>query len=94
MEIKGYLVQNQEGSYLSQSYFWFAHERFKDAWVHPENNLEVILRQSENWEIKPAKLTKATYDTERKNSTTLVSNAIDIQGLDIEQVRNVLKRTS
>jgi len=92
MEINGYLIQNQEGSYLSQRYFWFAQDRFEDAWVHPEKKLEGILSQAKSWDIKPAKLTRARYDTEREK-TTLVSNCMDISGLNIKQVIDSLKRT-
>ena len=92
MKINGYLIQNQEGDYLTEGYGWFPHEEFKDAWVHPENKLERLLGQSKEWKTKPAKLTKATYDTERKKSTILVSDPIDIQGLGIKQTKDLLRR--
>jgi hypothetical protein len=93
MEIKGYLIGNQYGDYLGKRYYWYHHENFNDAWVHPEGELEGILAQSKGWDSKPTTIVRAIHDTDRK-STTLVGSPLNIQSLDIAQVRELLKRTS
>ena len=90
MDVNGYLIKNQGGKYLSQSLFWFGHGQFADAWVHPEDKLEGILTQSEDWDYKPTDLQRAVYDPDI-NLTSLISGPIDIRGLDVEQVKGLLK---
>lgn len=65
MEIKGYLIQNNEGSYLSQDNVWFPHDKPEEARVHPEGQLANILAISRTWKTKPSRLTKATYSPEK-----------------------------
>jgi hypothetical protein len=90
-EIKGYLIRNQDGDYLAKGYHWYGHETFNEAWVHPESELEGILNQSKDWDLKPCVLTRALYNASKK-STTLISSPIDIQGLDVLQINELINK--
>lgn len=71
-EIKGYLIQDQEGNYLSHHYFWFPHDCSENAWVHPGDKLKKILTDLKSWAFKPARVIKVTYSPER--GTPLLKN--------------------
>ena len=61
--MKGYVLESNDGSFLTRDLFWYPHEDIKDAFVHPEENLRTILEESEQeWEIKVAKIHLAEYD--------------------------------
>ena len=57
--MKGYVLESNDGSFLTRDLFWYPHEDIKDAFVHPEENLRTIL---EEWENKVAKIHLAEYD--------------------------------
>ena len=57
--MKGYVLESNDGSFLTRDLVWYPHEDIKDAFVHPEENLRTIL---EEWENKVAKIHLAEYD--------------------------------
>lgn len=89
--IKGYLIQNQRGEYLAKTYYWYEHDKPQEAWIHPEGKLENILTKSRGWLTKPALLTRAIYHPKSKR-VTVASQSIRIQGLDIAQIKELLKK--
>ena len=54
--MKGYIITNNSGDYLSSTYFWFPHESASKAWVHPSKEFDCS-----RWEIKPAFYYEAKY---------------------------------
>ncbi len=88
--IKGYIIQSLQGEYLAKTYYWYEHDKPEEAWVHPEGNLESIMTKSRDWLTKPAHLTRAFYHPKSK-AVTVASQSIRIQGLDIAQIKELLK---
>jgi|SRR3989338_1401363 len=87
--VRGYVIQEADGEYLSKTYSWFPHEKIEEAWVHPTSNLESILTHSKNWGAKPVKFTPAVYDD--KLGVYPYAQIADVTGLSIEDALNVIR---
>lgn len=61
MEVKGFVIQNAEGDYLSAELFWVEKESGVDAYVHPEKNIGNILSSAASWTVRPTKMRAALY---------------------------------
>ena len=57
--MKGYVLESNDGSFLTKDFVWYPYKDIKDAFVHPKENLRTIL---EEWENKVAKIHLAEYD--------------------------------
>ena len=86
-DVKGYIIQNAAGSYLSKDYVWFPHDKQGEAFVHPGNKLEWILTESQKWDdAKPTVIIPAICHSE-----TIVLSPINISHLTLAQKLNLVK---
>ncbi|MEM9263961.1 MAG: hypothetical protein AAGA46_00380 [Cyanobacteria bacterium P01_F01_bin.13] len=70
----GFLVMNEEGYYLSSTYFWAIKDNCKDAYVHSLDALRGL--NWANWASKPTKFYKAEYDPE--NGVNPLATKLDL----------------
>jgi hypothetical protein len=60
--IEGYVIESENGKFLSKDLFWFPHDTPEEAWVHAKSILAYLRLNAKTWETKPAKVYPATRD--------------------------------
>ena len=100
-KIKGYIIQDEDGDYISgtgsrtpKGY----HRNIREAWVHPDVELEETLvgiheyTKERGEGFYPTKLTRAIHNLE--SDKTRVFYAVNISGLNVHEVMGLLRRVS
>ena len=73
--MRGYVIQNEEGHFLTRDLLWYPHDRPSEAYVHPEGELGATLRKSRGWTGKPTKLYPAVH---YEGKTAITGNPISL----------------
>jgi len=63
----GYVIEGEDGKFLTKALFWFPHDTPEEAWVHPKEIVEFLHQHARTWPTKPANVYPAT-----RNGTTTV----------------------
>jgi hypothetical protein len=90
-KIFGYLIQNDKNEYLNYDRGWYRKKKISDCYVHNKEELIFVLRNKDELWDEPTKIIKAIYNTQ-KYIVTIVSPKINIKGLNLEEVVNLIKQ--
>jgi hypothetical protein len=75
----GYVIEGENGKFLTEGYGWWPHETPEEAWVHSETVLAYLREHARDWPTKPA----VVYPVTRNDGKTCVGQGFPFSFEDL-----------